>query len=54
VQNNLRVSQAMLPGTVGAQTDPRIAAVSQGKDADKAAKDLNDDHGRLGSLRPNA
>jgi len=28
------------PGSVGAETDPRVAAVSEGKDADRAARDL--------------
>lgn len=41
VQNNLRVSETPRPGSVAAQTDPRIAAVSEGHDADKAAKDLS-------------
>ena len=54
VQNNLRVSQTHQPGSLGAVTDPRIAAVSQGKDADKAARELAEDRGRLGALRPDA
>ncbi len=35
VQNKLRVRPA--PGTVGAQTDPRIAALTDGKDTDQPA-----------------
>lgn len=54
VQNNLRVSQTHQPGSLGAVTDPRIAAVSQGRDADKAARDMAEDRGRLGALRPDA
>ena len=54
VQNNLRVSHAAQPGTLATQTDPRIAAVSEGRSADDAARDLRDDRGRLGALRPNA
>jgi osmotically-inducible protein OsmY len=38
VQNNLRVNQTPRPGTIGAETDPRVAAVSEGQDADEAAK----------------
>jgi hypothetical protein len=40
VQNNLRVRDAPKPGTLGAETDPRVAAVSEGKDPDRAAHDL--------------
>jgi hypothetical protein len=40
LQNNLRVA-TQAAGTVGATTDPRIAAVSEGKDADAAAKDYS-------------
>ncbi|HEY3799997.1 MAG TPA: BON domain-containing protein [Caulobacteraceae bacterium] len=36
VQNNLRVSDH--PGTVAVQTDPRVSAVSEGRDADEAAR----------------
>jgi hypothetical protein len=50
VQNNLRVRPR--PGTVAAQTDPRIAAVTEGRDADEAARDLRDERDeRLGRLR---
>jgi osmotically-inducible protein OsmY len=56
VQNNLRVYDRPRPGTHGDWTDPRVAAVSQGKDADKIAQDLTDDRNgpRLGALRPDA
>ena len=54
VQNNLRVSHTPQPGSLAARTDPRIAAVTEGRDADEAAKDLSEDRGRLGALRPNA
>jgi len=56
VQNNLRVSHLARPGSLAAQTDPRIAAVSEGRDADEAARDLAEDRTspRLGSLRPRA
>jgi osmotically-inducible protein OsmY len=54
VQNNLRVSHMPQPGTLATQTDPRVAAVSEGRSADDAARDLRDDRGRLGALRPNA
>ncbi|HZZ89135.1 MAG TPA: BON domain-containing protein [Caulobacteraceae bacterium] len=56
VQNNLRVREHPRAGTVGAQTDPRVAAVSEGRDPDRAARDLGDDRGgpRLGALRPDA
>lgn len=40
VQNNLRVRDAPKPGTFGAETDPRVAAVSEGKDPDRAGHDL--------------
>jgi hypothetical protein len=43
VQNNLRVNTAPRPGSVAAETDPRIAAVSEGRDADEAARDLTED-----------
>jgi osmotically-inducible protein OsmY len=38
VQNNLRVRETPKPGTIGAETDPRLAAVSEGKDEADAAK----------------
>jgi hypothetical protein len=40
VQNNLRVRPA--PGTVAAQTDPRIAALTDGRDADQQPLRLRD------------
>jgi hypothetical protein len=40
VQNNLRVDTTPRPGTLGAVTDPRIAAVAEGKDEGDASKDL--------------
>ena len=50
VQNNLRVRPR--PGTVAAQTDPRIAAVSEGRDADDAARELREaGDDRLGRLQ---
>jgi hypothetical protein len=39
VQNNLRVRETPKPGSIGAMTDPRVAAVSDGKDEADAAKD---------------
>jgi hypothetical protein len=39
VQNNLRVRETPKPGTIGAANDPRVAAVSDGKDEAGAAKD---------------
>ena len=42
VQNNLRVRPA--PGTVGAQTDPRIAALTDGKDAGQPALESRQEH----------
>jgi hypothetical protein len=52
VQNNLRVNAAPRPGSVGAQTDPRIAAVSEGRDADEAARDLAEE--RIAPDHPHA
>jgi hypothetical protein len=40
VQNNLRVDATPRPGSLAAQNDPRVAAVSEGKDADQRARDL--------------
>jgi hypothetical protein len=40
VQNNLRVRETPKPGSVGAMTDPRVAAISDGKDEADAAKDV--------------
>jgi osmotically-inducible protein OsmY len=46
VQNNLRVSHIPQPGSIAAQTDPRIAAVSEGRDADAVARDLSEGRDR--------
>jgi osmotically-inducible protein OsmY len=43
VQNTLRVNQTPRPGSVAAETDPRVAAVSEGQDADEAARDVAED-----------
>lgn len=50
VQNNLRVRPR--PGTVGATTDPRIAAVSDGKDAGEAAHDLAEERANRAAHPP--
>ena len=50
VQNNLRVRPQ--PGSVGAQTDPRIAAVSEGRDADGAARELAEDRAERSAHPP--
>ena len=50
VQNNLRVRPR--PGTMAAQTDPVIAAVTEGRDADEAARDLREERDeRFGRLQ---
>jgi hypothetical protein len=50
VQNNLRVRPR--PGTVAAQTDPRIAAVTEGRDEGEAARELREARDdRLGRLQ---
>jgi osmotically-inducible protein OsmY len=48
VQNNLRVSHAIKPGSIAAQTDPHIAAIAEGRDAGDVAHDYADE--RLGPM----
>jgi hypothetical protein len=50
VQNNLRVRPR--PGTLGAETDPRIAAVTEGRDEGDASRELREERDdRLGRLQ---
>jgi hypothetical protein len=51
VQNNLRVDTTPRPGTEASMTDPRLAAISEGRDAADAAKDVAEDHRDNDGLR---
>lgn len=46
VQNNLRIVQKARPGTLGAETDPRLAAIAEGRDPDDGPRHMRPDEER--------